>query len=134
MAEGKILIIDDDSDDIDILSDALHKSGVKGVHNVNTAIKAFMYLESIRTDGDLPSLIVTDLYLPGITGAEFLKDLKTMDRYKNVPVVVLATVKSETEIARYKAMGAADYLVKPSSYKEYLQVAEYMKARASVSS
>jgi CheY-like chemotaxis protein len=38
-----------------------------------------MYLEAIESKESLPKLIVTDRYLPGITGAEFLKDLKGMD-------------------------------------------------------
>jgi CheY-like chemotaxis protein len=73
---GKILIIDDDEDDVTLLSDAFHSCGVDNVHYVYTAMQAFMYLEEQKTNDCLPKLIVTDLYLPGMTGAEFLKDLK----------------------------------------------------------
>ena len=76
MAGHKILIIDDDTDDVEILSEAFTQNGVKSVNYVHSAIQAFMYLESIENKEDLPKLIVTDLYLPGITGKEFLADLK----------------------------------------------------------
>ena len=129
MSYCKILIIDDDTDDVEILADAFTQSGVDCVHYVHTAIQAFMYLEQIEKDEDLPKLIVTDLYLPGITGREFLADLKGMERYKHIHVIVLSGLKSESEIQSYKAMGAADYLVKPNSYQEYLQVAKDISSR-----
>ena len=128
MQGSKILIIDDDTDDVEILSDAFSKSGVESVHYVHSAMEAFIYLEQLEA-GEMPKLVVTDMYLPGITGAEFLVDLKTMKPYKDIHVVVLSTIKSGVEIERYKQMGAVDYLQKPSSYEEYLQVAERIKKR-----
>ncbi len=78
---------------------------------------------------NLPKLIVTDLYLPGITGAEFLKDLKGMDNYKHIHVIVLSSIRSPKEIERYKELGAIDYLEKPSSYDEYGEVAKTIAER-----
>jgi CheY-like chemotaxis protein len=129
MAYCKILIIDDDTDDVEILADAFTQSGVDCVHYVHSAMQAFIYLEEVPTCEDLPKLIVTDHYLPGITGPEFLKDLKTMDRYRHIPVVVLSTSKTEAQIEQYRRMGAADYLKKPTSYSEYLKVADYLARR-----
>jgi CheY-like chemotaxis protein len=129
MADCKILIIDDDEDDVEILAGAFTQCGVDGVHYVYTAMQAFMYLQE-REHDCLPKLIVTDHFLPGITGAEFLNDLKGMDKYKQIPVIVLASTKSEKEIEIYKEMGAIDYLVKPDSYDEYVRVAADIKRRA----
>jgi CheY-like chemotaxis protein len=92
-------------------------------------MQAFVYLQEIEHDC-LPKLIIADHFLPGMTGAEFLKDLKKMDQYKHIHVIVLATVKSDREIERYREMGAEDYLIKPSSYNEYVHVAAEMKNRA----
>jgi DNA-binding response OmpR family regulator len=103
---------------------------VDGVHFVSSAMQAFMYLEAIESKESLPKLIVTDLYLPGITGAEFLKDLKGMDKYKHIHVIVLSTEKSEREIEKYRQMGADDYLIKPFSFDEYVEVAKNILARA----
>lgn len=122
----KILIIDDDTDDVEILADAFTRSGVDSVHYVHTAMQAFMYLESVKDQEQLPKLIVTDHYLPGITGPEFLKDLKGMKRYKHIPVVVLSTIKTDAQIENYRQMGAEDYLKKPVTYDEYLEVAKYL--------
>jgi CheY-like chemotaxis protein len=129
MADCKILIIDDDEDDVEILAEAFTQSGVNGVQYVHSAMKAFIYLEQVE-QSCLPKLIVTDHFLPGMTGAEFLKDLKGMEKYKHIPVVALSTVKCEIEIERYKQLGALDYLVKPVSYADYVKVAADMKSRA----
>ena len=124
----KILIIDDDEDDIGILSEALAQAGVDQLHYVFSAMQAFIHLQETPADC-LPKLIITDLYLPGITGAEFLQDLKKMEKYKDILVVVLSTIKSETEIKRYLELGAADFLHKPNTYEDYLKVAEQIKQK-----
>lgn len=129
MPNCKILIVDDDIDDVEILSDAFTQTGVESVHYVHTAMEAFMYLQTGGDKQDLPKLIVTDLYLPGISGTEFLKDLKGMDKYKHIHVIVLSSIKTPKEIERYKELGAIDYLEKPSSYDAYVAVAKTIAER-----
>jgi CheY-like chemotaxis protein len=124
----KILMIDDDEDDVEILSNAFRQSGVNAVHHVKTAMQAFMYLETAEHEC-LPKLIITDNFLPGISGKEFLADLKRMERYQHIPVVVLSTSKTDEEIEAYQKMGVLDYVIKPSSYDEYIKVAEKIKAK-----
>jgi CheY-like chemotaxis protein len=129
MAACKILIVDDDTDDVEILSDAFKTSGVESVHYVHTAMEAFIYLQEFKTADELPKLIVTDAYLPGINGAEFLADLKKMERYKNILVIILSSTKNASEIEKYRLLGAIDYLVKPASYEEYVKVAANIKSK-----
>jgi CheY-like chemotaxis protein len=129
MNSSKVLIVDDDTDDVEILADAFTQSGVENVHYVHSAMQAFMYLQSVENKESLPKLIVTDLYLPGISGAQLIADLKGMDKYKHIHVVVLSSFKTEEEIEKYKQMGADDYLAKPSSYDEYVQVAKMMSEK-----
>jgi CheY-like chemotaxis protein len=126
---AKILMIDDDEDDIEILTNAFLQSGVNAVHHVKTAMQAFMYLET-ATHECLPKLIITDNFLPGISSKEFLADLKSMEKYKHIPVVVLSTSKTNEEIEEYQKIGILDYVVKPSSYDEYVKAAENIKAKA----
>ena len=129
MPNCKVLIVDDDTKDVEILAEAFTQSGVESVHYVHSAMQAFMYLQSVVEKHNLPKLIVTDLFLPGITGVEFLKDLKGMEKYKHIHVIVLSSFKAEKEIEKFKQMGADDYLLKPSTYEEYVQVAKTMLAK-----
>ena len=129
MTDCKILIIDDDQDDIAILAEAFNQCGVEKIHYVFTAMQAFMYLQSVEHDC-LPKLIVTDHFLPGMTGAEFLQDLKAMPKYKDITVIVMATVKTEAQLERYRKLGALDYLTKPTTYDEYVKVAAESTGKA----
>jgi CheY-like chemotaxis protein len=103
MAPCKILIIDDDEDDVQVLSEAFSDCGINEVHYVYTSMQAFMYLEEMEHDR-LPKLIITDHFLPGMSGTEFLQDLRQMDKYRHIHVIVLSTVKTTKEIERYKEM------------------------------
>ena len=49
-----------------------------------------------------------------------------MERYRHIPVVVPSTIKTDAQIEKYRGMGAADYFIKPVTYKEYLDVAGYL--------
>jgi CheY-like chemotaxis protein len=129
MVECKILIIDDDKDDVEILADAFNQCGVDSVHYVFTAMEAFIYLQGV-TEDRLPRLIVTDHFLPGITGVEFFNDLKGMEKYKHIPLIVLASTKSDKEIELYREMGALDYMIKPVTYDDYVKVAAEITSKA----
>ena len=128
MKACKILMIDNDEDDVEILANAFLQSGVDAVHHVKTAMQAFMYLETVE-HASLPKLIITDNFLPGISGKEFLADLKRMEKYRQIPVIVLSTLKTDDEIKEYQKMGILDYVVKPSSYDDYVKVAENIKTK-----
>jgi len=129
MAACKILIIDDDLDDVEILAAAFKSNGIESVDYEHTAMQAFMYLEKFKSPKDLPKLIVTDSLLPGITGAEFLADLKAMELYKHIHVIVLSGSKTDREIERYRELGAIDHIIKPNTYEEYQKVALDIKTR-----
>lgn len=55
-----------------------------------------------------------------------------MNKYKHIYVVILLTVKFPGEIQKYQELGAEEYLVKPSSYEEYIAVAKAIKEKASL--
>lgn len=59
-----------------------------------------------------PDLILLDLILPGKNGFEVLKELKTMDEFSRVPVVILSNLGDEEEIQQGMNLGATDYLIK----------------------
>ena len=118
-----LLIIDDDTDDIELLSDALHQSGFNSFHCVNSAEEAITFLEECPTEDALPKLIVTDLYLPGINGLQFIKTLQQHLRYNKISIVVFSTLKWELVMDFDKNIGTANYIEKPSCYQDYLKVA-----------
>ncbi len=126
MVHCEILIIDDDKDDIEFLTEALYKSGVDKVHFVYSAKEAFEYLKEVYPDC-IPKVIVSDLFLPAVTGAEFLTDLKSMDQYKEVKVVVLSSAKPDHQIDKLYKFGDFHFLIKPSNFNGYMDIAMNIK-------
>ena len=122
-----ILIIDDDPDDAEFLTDAFRNCGQHTIHHALTATDAFHYLEAIPHAGALPDVVISDNLLPGKTGLEFMTELKKTDRYSSIPVILLSSTRSENDIIRFKEMGAMEYITKPAGFDEYLKMASFIQ-------
>jgi len=124
-----ILLIDDDVEDLQFLSDALNAHGVEKINCVSSAREAFTYLEKAVEENNLPSLIVTDHYLRDIPGTQFISDLAVIPAYKHIPIMVLSTQGSPGDKEKYRSMGVVEFVIKPSDYEVYLQIAAGIKER-----
>ncbi|RYF45085.1 MAG: response regulator [Chitinophagaceae bacterium] len=119
-----ILLVDDDLDDLEILSSALLKSGAGKVNCVYTCAEAYKYLREATLLNTLPQLIITDHYLPDIIGTAFISDLSIIPEYKDIPVMVLSTQQSASDRDKYQKMGVVDFFTKPNTEEEYLVMAK----------
>ena len=126
----KLLIIDDDKDDVELLSDALLQAGSSSFHCVKSALEALSFLDECATVQALPRLIVTDLYLPAINGIQLIKTLQQTDRYRNIPVFVLSTLRYEMVTDFHKNLAATGYIKKPTCYQDYLKVAAFLNHKS----
>lgn len=59
------------------------------------------------------SLIITDINMPDINGLELIKFIKTNPRYKDIPLVIVTTERSDEDRKKGMAMGADAYITKP---------------------
>ena len=117
-----ILIAEDDPEDMDLIADAIVAVEPKAhLYKFPDGLSAVEYLRT-QSDNDLPSLIILDYNMPGLTGAQVLRTISTEERYKAIPKVVLST--SNAALHKYECMrnGAAEYFVKPNSMKELNQL------------
>ena len=73
-----------------------------------------------------PNLILLDLRLPRIDGLEILREIKSDDDLRCIPVVILTTSEAEKDIARAYMNHANSYLVKPVGFEEFNQLMEDM--------
>lgn len=106
----RVLVVEDEEALAYGVKDALEHAGfqVQVVHDGPTA------LDRIRTDQ--PELIVLDLMLPGMGGLEILGTLRKERR--DVRVVILTALASETDLIQGFELGADDYMKKPFSPRE----------------
>jgi PAS domain S-box-containing protein len=71
-----------------------------------------------------PDLILLDVHLPDINGAEVLARLKAKPRTRDIPVVVLSADATRSQINRLMSLGATEYLTKPLEIERFLKVIE----------
>jgi CheY-like chemotaxis protein len=115
----KILIIDDDHDDLEIMREVYANHQKTEQEMISCARTMISYLDSISEERDLPKVIVIDYFLPGITGAEILKNLKSHSRYHSIDVLVYSTSYIDSIITICEGLGARAFLRKPSTIPEY---------------
>ena len=87
-------------------------------HEIDYAVDgAAAYEEATKKRFDL---VITDLYMPGLTGIELTQKLRTLTTYKGVPILVVSTENAVDKKAEGKAAGATGWIVKPISSKKLL--------------
>ncbi len=69
-----------------------------------------------------PHVILLDLRLPRIDGLEVLKEIKSSDNLKDIPVVILTTSEAEQDVARAYEYHANSFLVKPVDFEKFTQL------------
>ncbi len=109
-----ILVVDDEADIREMLLLILENAGMQGIA-VATAEDAQKLLENTTVD-----LLVLDWMLPGISGVELTRRLKSDQRYNTLPIILLtARVEKEDRIRAFE-VGVNDYITKPFSPKDLL--------------
>lgn len=102
----KILWVEDDKFLGNILLKKFESSG-------HTVIKASDGEETFQILGDeRPDIIILDLLLPGMSGFDILQKMKTMERLRGVPVVMLSNMNRPSDIEKAKLLGVSKFLVK----------------------
>ncbi len=123
-----VLLVEDDPGDQKLIKMALMKQN-RGINLVvaSSGEAAMDYLKSSAEDAvqyQRPSLILLDLNMPGMGGKAFLRKIKADEGLCSIPVVVVTTSDSESDIRECYALHAAGYIQKaamPEEFREILQ-------------
>lgn len=118
MSKNKTILVVDDEPDIVNLTEKILKLGSYNTLTCNNGKEA---LKVIEDKYDEISLVLLDLMMPGVSGMEVLRTIKSNDMFKHI-LVILFTVKSfKEDIQKGKEMGADGYITKPFSGKQLLE-------------
>ena len=106
----KILIVDDDPNDTKITKRLLSKSGFEVM--VETVASGAGALELLRNEDELPSLILLDLKMPGMSGIETLRLIRAEELLKNTTVIIVTNSLLESDRNASYAAGADGFIQK----------------------
>ncbi len=117
--ERVILLVEDNPDDEALAIRALRKNNIKNeIVVARDGVEAIDYLQG---DGRKPSLILLDIKLPKKNGFDVLEKVRSGEKTRMIPVVILTSSKEEDDLARGYSLGANSYIRKPVDFKQFTE-------------
>ena len=116
-----IVVADDDTDDQELLAEALRETGYSfKLETVEDGDELVQALEG----GLSPSLIILDLHMPRMHGLVALEKIRANPAFRRIPIIVMTTSWSEEDIERAYDLGAQSFVIKPVLFDELLGCVE----------
>jgi len=123
----EILLVEDNPQHVELTLRALRKHNL--ANNVLVAKDGAEALEFIFATGAYdqrqiengPKVILLDLKLPKVDGLEVLRRIKSDERTKAIPVVVVTTSEQDQDVVKSYKLGANSYIVKPVSFEKFVE-------------
>lgn len=112
MEKARILLVDDEPDFVELLKFGLEKNG----YNVVTANNGREAL--VKAEKERPDLILLDILMPQMDGYTALRELKSRDETREIPVLVLTAKQGMEQL--FSVEGITDYIMKPFNDEDLL--------------
>jgi two-component system OmpR family response regulator len=104
----KILIVDDDRELVELLTDSFERDGRFEIRTANNGFDAGMLVKEFR-----PDLVVLDVMLPDINGKEVCQRVRKDESLESVKIICISGMVEQDKIAELKVAGANDFMHKP---------------------
>ncbi len=119
-----VLIVEDSKAIRSLIRIALEESGDFFAQEASNGFEALKMLPTRKFD-----LIITDINMPDINGLELIGFVKANETYKDIPLIIVSTEKTEQDRKRGMALGAVAYIVKPFKKEELMATVNDTLAR-----
>jgi CheY-like chemotaxis protein len=127
MMKQNILLVEDNPDDVELTLRAFNKSKISNeVVVVGDGAEALDYLfcqgqYADRDPCNVPIVVLLDLKLPKISGLETLRILRSDERTKLLPVVILTSSQEQEDVLQSYSLGANSYVRKPVDFNQFVE-------------
>ena len=121
----EILLVEDNEGDVGLVEEVFEDAKIRNsLHVAEDGEEAMLFLNKEKpfANAPTPDIILLDLNLPQKDGREVLEEIKTNDKLKRIPVVVLTTSKAEEDIVRSYDLHANSYITKPVDFDQFIRV------------
>ncbi|MBS7614222.1 response regulator [Candidatus Bathyarchaeota archaeon] len=129
-SEYPFLLVEDNPDDIMITKRAFIMGNIYNkLYVVQDGQEAMDFLRKRgkHKNAPTPALILLDLKMPRCNGFEVLKEIKTDENLRSIPVIVLTSSESEKDITNAYKLGCNNYIVKPVSFEKFIKTVVEIK-------
>ncbi|MHB9029513.1 MAG: response regulator [Candidatus Latescibacterota bacterium] len=132
MDTRNILLVEDDPNDIDLTRRAFRKSSIANeLVVVRDGVQAMDYLFGAgefasRNVCDTPAIILLDLKLPKVGGLEVLNHVRSDDRTRLIPVIIVTSSGERQDLIEGYRLGANSYVRKPIRFEDFIQAVQQL--------
>jgi CheY-like chemotaxis protein len=126
--EIEIVLVEDNPNDAELMVRALKKHNLANkivLLKDGAAALDFLFAErgtGLQTGPLYPRVVLLDIKLPKVDGLEVLRQMKSNDRTKEIPVVILTSSNQERDVATAYALGVNSFVTKPIKFDEFAKV------------
>jgi CheY-like chemotaxis protein len=126
-----ILLVEDDPKDIELTLEALSEHNL--ANRVIVAKDGVEAMEYLRYEGkyklrnpEQPAVILLDIKMPRMDGIEVLRAIRSDDKLKKLPVVMLTSSREGPDLKKCYEIGANAYVVKPVDFKDFIEAVKQL--------
>jgi len=123
MKDINILLIEDNEGDILLTVEAFEECRlVNRINTIKDGKLAIGYFESLGERDDTPHLVLLDINLPRANGHEVLNYIKSHEKYRTIPVIMLTTSSAQSDILKSYNNHVNCYITKPIDLEDFMIV------------
>ena len=121
----EIILVEDSVDDANLVIRSLKKNNLcNSIIHLQDGAEAldFMFAKGIYSERkieDKPKLVLLDLKMPKVDGLQVLQALKTDERTKSIPVVIMTSSREDKDLVESYKLGVNGYVVKPVAFDNF---------------